>query len=223
MNSDLGSSLNWWVKHDGVLFHVEIGLLDTSWEPLSILIRVPLLSIEVLDLNGSQELIVTMELVSSLLVDELGDLPSLGVSSWENGSPHLRLSSLMSVLVNTESTIEPWVVPVAVVVGTELSLSVEVHDGSLWMLTIETLDLLHLLLGLSDDVLVVLHHLVGRAVLIIDSLLSDRVQGIGDLLEVLRRQGVVHAEDIVFGALLQVGVRVSFALVAKGETSKCKE
>ena len=195
IDSDLGSSLNRWVKHDGMLFLREIRFFDTSWEPLSILIGIPLLSIEVLDLDGSDELIC-IGMISSLLVDELGDLPSLGLSFRENGSPNLRHTTLMSALVNSISTIEPWAFPVLAVIRGELGLGVEVHDGSLRMLTSETLELLHLLLCLPDDVFVVFHHLVGRAVLIIHSLLSHLVQCIGNLLEVLRRHGVVHAEAV---------------------------
>ena len=73
---DLGSSLNWWIKNDGVLLLIVVVLFYTSWEPLSILVLLPLLSIKVLNLNSCKELraFSITAIIASLLVEELGNL-----------------------------------------------------------------------------------------------------------------------------------------------------
>ena len=102
IDSDLGGTRDWWVQSDGVLLLCIVTSFNVCLEPLAILVLLPRLSIVVLYLNSCWELI-RLAMITSLLVDELRNLPSFGFVSREFDGPLLRLSRLRSVVVDSIS------------------------------------------------------------------------------------------------------------------------
>ena len=87
VSSYLFGSFDWWVESNDMLFFNRILWGNTGFEPFTVLIIMPLLSIEVLDLERIDELFSMLMAITSLLVNERVNLPFLGVLSRERGSP----------------------------------------------------------------------------------------------------------------------------------------